>query len=41
MTSRHSHPSDRSRPAFVLALSVTAAYAVVELIGGLWSGSLW
>ncbi len=30
----------RGRPAFVAALAVTLAYAVVELVGGLWSGSL-
>ena len=39
--SRHGHPSrgSGSRP-LVIAVALTAVYAVVELIGGLWSGSL-
>lgn len=40
MSARHAHAHDPGRPAFVLALAVTFAYAVVELAGGLWSGSL-
>jgi cobalt-zinc-cadmium efflux system protein len=40
MASHRAHPLGRGRPAFLLALSLTAAYAVVELIGGIWSGSL-
>jgi Co/Zn/Cd efflux system component len=36
----HSHPQDRHRPRFLLPLVLTAAYAAVELAGGLWSGSL-
>ena len=39
--SEHRHPTVRHRrPAFVAALAVTLIYAVVELAGGLWSGSL-
>ncbi len=33
-------PTARRRPAFVVALLVTFAFALVELSGGLWSGSL-
>lgn len=36
---RHSHPGSRRAP-FALALVVTLGYAVVELFGGLWTGSL-
>lgn len=40
-THTHHHPpAGRRRPAFVAALLVTFAYALVELSGGLWSGSL-
>lgn len=35
----HSHGEPR-RPAFVLALAITFGYALIELVGGLWSGSL-
>ncbi|MFN7085548.1 MAG: cation diffusion facilitator family transporter [Burkholderiales bacterium] len=39
--SRHSHAhAPRGRPAFVVALAITFGYALVELAGGLWSGSL-
>lgn len=41
MTSHHHHPPRATgRPAFVIALAITAGYAVVELVGGLWTGSL-
>ncbi|MBM3356964.1 MAG: cation transporter [Betaproteobacteria bacterium] len=40
MSPHPSHRIARGRPAFVLALSLTAGYAVVELVGGLWTGSL-
>ena len=36
----HAHTGEASRPAFVAALSITLAYAFVELAGGLWSSSL-
>ena len=36
----HDHGQGSGRPAYVAALLITLAYAVVELIGGLWSGSL-
>jgi len=36
----HQPPASRRRPAFVAALLITFAYALVELAGGLWSGSL-
>lgn len=36
----HAQGHDLTRPAFVTALAVTLAYAVVELGAGLWSGSL-
>jgi cobalt-zinc-cadmium efflux system protein len=36
----HRHSQDDSRPRFLLPLVLTAAYAAVELAGGLWSGSL-
>lgn len=36
----HSHPEHRRPPRFLLPLALTAAYAVVEFAGGLWSGSL-
>lgn len=38
--SHHGHTHEPGRPAFLTALSITFAYAFVELIGGLWSGSL-
>lgn len=36
----HVHEHKGSDPAFGLAVGITAAYAVVELAGGLWTGSL-
>jgi cobalt-zinc-cadmium efflux system protein len=36
----HSHDDRVGAPAFVLALVITLAYAVIELGAGLWSGSL-
>ena len=36
----HPHAGEVQRPAFVVALAITLAYAVVEFLGGLWSGSL-
>ena len=36
----HSHGGEVRRPSFLLALAVTLAYALVELVGGIWSGSL-
>jgi cobalt-zinc-cadmium efflux system protein len=36
----HAHSHDPERPAFALALTITFGYALVELIGGIWSGSL-
>jgi len=36
----HAHGHDPERPAFALALTITFGYALVELIGGIWSGSL-
>lgn len=36
----HSHTHPHPRPRFLLALVLTAGYAVVEFVGGLWSGSL-
>jgi cobalt-zinc-cadmium efflux system protein len=36
----HSHHHKGGGPAFLLALGITAGYAVVELAGGLWTGSL-
>lgn len=42
-THSHSHspsPDALRRPAFIVALLITFAYALVELFGGLWSGSL-
>jgi cobalt-zinc-cadmium efflux system protein len=35
----HSH-GEPQRPAFALALAITLGYALIELAGGLWSGSL-
>ena len=41
MAHHHSHSSaHRGKPAFVAALLITFAYALVEIAGGLWSGSL-
>lgn len=36
----HAHAHEPGRPAFLAALAVTLGYAMVELAGGLWSGSL-
>lgn len=37
----HQHRAlNEGKPAFIAALTVTLAYAVIELAGGLWSGSL-
>lgn len=38
----HAHPHDHepARPVFAAALAITFAYALIELAGGLWSGSL-
>jgi cobalt-zinc-cadmium efflux system protein len=36
----HGHAEAPQRPPFVLALAITFGYALVELAGGLWSGSL-
>lgn len=40
MSSHHHSPRNRQKPAFAAALVLTVAYAVVELAGGVWSGSL-
>lgn len=36
----HDHAHGNGRPSFLLPLVLTATYGVVELAGGLWSGSL-
>jgi len=36
----HSHTHEPGRPAFAAALAITFGYALVELAGGIWSGSL-
>jgi cobalt-zinc-cadmium efflux system protein len=36
----HSHGGDARRPAFLLALTITLGYALIELAGGIWSASL-
>ena len=36
----HAYGGESRRPAYFAALSITLAYAFVELAGGLWSGSL-
>jgi cobalt-zinc-cadmium efflux system protein len=36
----HAHGAAYSPPPFLLALGITLFYALVELIGGIWSGSL-
>jgi cobalt-zinc-cadmium efflux system protein len=36
----HSHSHEPARPAFAAALAITFGYALVELAGGIWSGSL-
>jgi cobalt-zinc-cadmium efflux system protein len=41
VSSHHHHaPLDRREPAFIVALAITLAYALVELAGGIWSGSI-
>jgi cobalt-zinc-cadmium efflux system protein len=41
VSSHHHHaPLDRREPAFIVALVITLAYALVELAGGFWSGSI-
>jgi cobalt-zinc-cadmium efflux system protein len=36
----HGHSHENARPAYFAALTVTLGYALVELAGGIWSGSL-
>jgi len=40
MSAHHSHRHEPGRPAFGVALAITASYAVIELAGGVWTGSL-
>lgn len=40
MSSRRHERPDRAKPAFVTTLAITLGYALVELAGGLWTGSL-
>lgn len=40
MSPHHHPPRSRRKPAFMAALTITLAYAMVELAGGIWSGSL-
>jgi cobalt-zinc-cadmium efflux system protein len=40
MSSDHHHGARGSRPPFLAALAITAAYAFIEVAGGLWAGSL-
>jgi len=40
MSVHHYHKHTSGAPAFIVALGITAAYALVELVGGWWSGSL-
>jgi len=40
MSSQHTHSHERGGRALIVGLAVTLMYAVVELAGGLWSGSL-
>jgi cobalt-zinc-cadmium efflux system protein len=40
MTAHRHEPVARGKPAFIAALIATTVYAVIELAGGLWSGSL-
>ena len=39
-THGHAHGANLRRPAFLAALAITLGYALVELAGGIWSGSL-
>lgn len=36
----HAHGENLRRPAFLAALAITLGYALIELAGGIWSGSL-
>lgn len=40
MSSHHTHGHEQGRRALLVGLAITLMYAVVELAGGLWSGSL-
>jgi cobalt-zinc-cadmium efflux system protein len=40
MSAHQPHRHQPGRPAFGIALAITAGYAVIELAGGLWTGSL-
>lgn len=40
MSAHHDHAHGRGGPAFGVALAITACYALIELAGGLWTGSL-
>jgi cobalt-zinc-cadmium efflux system protein len=40
VSAHHSHTHRHGGPAFGLALAITGAYALIELAGGLWTGSL-
>jgi len=40
MSAHHAHPHAPGNPVYLTALGITAAYAFVELAGGLWTGSL-
>src|SRR5262245_60020125 len=40
MSSHHTHHHDRAGRALIVVLVITLGYAVVELAGGLWTGSL-
>jgi cobalt-zinc-cadmium efflux system protein len=39
-SAQHTHAHGAGRPAFIAALAVTFVYALIELAGGIWSGSL-
>lgn len=40
MSDHHAHTHHRGGPAYGIALAITGVYALIELAGGLWSGSL-
>ncbi len=40
MSDSHTHTYERGKPRFVPALVITAVYALIELAGGWWTGSL-
>jgi len=40
VSDHHTHSHEPGKPAFVVALAITAVYALIELAGGLWTGSL-